>query len=54
MNAAALTQTGMSLGTPTYMSPEQAFAEKDIDGRSDQYSLACVGGRRGNCGRSRT
>lgn len=39
---AALTQTGMSLGTPTYMSPEQAFAEKDIDGRSDEYSLACV------------
>ncbi|HEY4956010.1 MAG TPA: hypothetical protein VII02_14100, partial [Gemmatimonadaceae bacterium] len=29
-------------GTPTYMSPEQAFAEKDIDGRSDEYSLACV------------
>jgi eukaryotic-like serine/threonine-protein kinase len=41
-NAASLTQTGMSLGTPTYMSPEQAFAEKDIDGRSDEYSLACV------------
>jgi eukaryotic-like serine/threonine-protein kinase len=38
----ALTKTGMSLGTPTYMSPEQAFAEKDIDGRSDMYSLACV------------
>jgi serine/threonine-protein kinase len=38
----ALTKTGMSLGTPTYMSPEQAFAEKDIDGRSDLYSLACV------------
>jgi len=41
-DTAALTQTGMSLGTPTYMSPEQAFAEKDIDGRSDEYSLACV------------
>ncbi len=38
----ALTKTGMSLGTPTYMSPEQAFADKDIDGRSDLYSLACV------------
>lgn len=41
-NTASLTQTGVSLGTPTYMSPEQAFAEKDIDGRSDEYSLACV------------
>jgi serine/threonine-protein kinase len=38
----ALTQTGVSLGTPTYMSPEQSFAEKEIDGRSDEYSLACV------------
>ena len=38
----ALTRTGMSLGTPAYMSPEQALADKSLDGRSDQYSLACV------------
>jgi eukaryotic-like serine/threonine-protein kinase len=38
----ALTQTGMSLGTASYMSPEQVAAEKNIDGRSDVYSLACV------------
>jgi len=37
-----LTQTGITLGTPTYMSPEQAMAEKDIDGRSDVYALGCV------------
>ena len=38
----ALTQTGVTIGTPTYMSPEQAMGEKNIDGRADQYSLACV------------
>ncbi|MEP6764711.1 MAG: protein kinase [Gemmatimonadaceae bacterium] len=39
---ARLTGTGMSIGTPSYMSPEQAAGESDIDGRSDLYSLACV------------
>jgi eukaryotic-like serine/threonine-protein kinase len=37
-----MTETGLSLGTPHYMSPEQATAEKEITPRSDVYSLASV------------
>jgi eukaryotic-like serine/threonine-protein kinase len=37
-----LTVAGLSVGTPAYMSPEQIASDTDIDGRSDQYSLACV------------
>jgi len=37
-----MTETGLSLGTPYYMSPEQATAEKEITARSDVYSLASV------------
>jgi len=37
-----LTQVGMGVGTPAYMSPEQGAGESDIDARTDQYSLACL------------
>jgi tetratricopeptide (TPR) repeat protein len=37
-----LTETGLALGTPAYMSPEQAGASRELDGRSDLYAVGCV------------
>jgi len=39
---ARMTETGMSLGTPHYMSPEQAMGERTLDARADIYALGCV------------
>lgn len=41
-SGATLTGIGIALGTPAYMSPEQVTAERDVDARSDVYSLGCV------------
>src|SRR5262245_20561764 len=38
----SLTGTGLAIGTPAYMSPEQAGGDKQMDGRSDIYALGCV------------
>jgi tetratricopeptide (TPR) repeat protein/TolB-like protein len=38
----SITQTGLAMGTPAYMSPEQASGSDDVDGRADTYALGCV------------